>query len=485
MNSRYVPLLAGSAAALALGASLLFAAYPDAGAAQQSAAAVAAEAPRGSSTVLLPDFANLADQYGPAVVNISVSGTVRTGSQMQIPLPFGSEDPFSDFFRRFQVPGPQERPVRGEGSGFIVDPEGVILTNAHVIDGADEVTVKLTDRREFTAEVVGMDKRTDVAVLRIDAEDLPAVRLGNSDDVRVGQWVLAIGSPFGFENSVTSGIISAKSRTLPSDAAVPFIQTDVAVNPGNSGGPLFDLDGRVIGINSQIYSRSGGYQGISFAIPINVAMKVQEQLLAHGKVEHGRLGVGVQTMSQDLAQAFGLERPYGALVTQVEPDSAAEKAGLKQGDVLLSIDGETVADSAALAADIAGRAPGTEVELEVWRNGKKRQIEARLGTDEQSAVATAADNEDASSSGKLGIAVRPLTAEERERSGIERGLVVEQAAGAAARAGIARGDVVIAVNGEGVESVEDLREAVSGRSGTVALLVQRGPMQIYVPVELG
>ncbi|HSN72923.1 MAG TPA: trypsin-like peptidase domain-containing protein, partial [Steroidobacteraceae bacterium] len=271
MRTRTASMFAGGTAIAALGAALLFNAQASQGAADEAVKTVS-EPARATSTILLPDFATLADQYGPAVVNISVTGTVRTGAHADMPMPFGPDDPMSEFFRRFQMPPPQDRTVRGEGSGFIVDPEGVILTNAHVIDGAEEVTVKLTDRREFTAKVVGADKRTDVAVLKIEADNLPAVRVGNSDDVRVGQWVLAIGSPFGFENSVTSGIVSAKSRALPSDAAVPFIQTDVAVNPGNSGGHLFDLDGRVVGINSQIYSRTGGYQGISFAIPIYVAM---------------------------------------------------------------------------------------------------------------------------------------------------------------------------------------------------------------------
>jgi serine protease Do len=483
MTTRTASWFAGGTAVAALGAVLLFNTHPSEGASGPVATRIEAPATSSSvNSVLLPDFAALVDQYGPAVVNISVTGTVRTSNQAPIPMPFGPNDPFSDFFRRFQVP-PQDRTVRGEGSGFIVDPDGVILTNAHVVDGADEVTVKLTDRREFTAEVVGLDKRTDVAVLRIDAKNLPSVRLGDSDNVRVGQWVLAIGSPFGFENSVTSGIVSAKSRALPNDAAVPFIQTDVAVNPGNSGGPLFDLDGRVVGINSQIYSRTGGYQGISFAIPINVAMKVQEQLVANGKVEHGRLGVGVQTMSQDLAQAFGLDNPQGALVTQIESDSAADAAGLKKGDVILSVDGERIDDSAALAANIAGRAPGSKVQMEVWRDGKKRRLDAKLGADEEDVVADASQGDE--SGGKLGLAVRPLTRDERDRSGLDHGLVVEQSDGAAAKAGIERGDVVLAVNGQEIESIDDLRDAVSEREGTVALLVQRGPMQIYVPVELG
>jgi serine protease Do len=476
-------LLIGGAAVIALGGSLLLNPDPSVGAgADAPVAATTATDPASRNTVLLPDFATLVDRFGPAVVNISVSGTVKTRSAMP-PMPFGPNDPFSEFFRRFQPPGPQERAVRGEGSGFIVSDDGVILTNAHVVDGADEVTVKLTDRREFDAQVVGLDKRTDVAVLKIEADHLPAVQVGDSDAVKVGQWVLAIGSPFGFENSVTSGIVSAKSRALPSDAAVPFIQTDVAVNPGNSGGPLFDLDGRVVGINSQIYSQTGGYQGISFAIPINVALKVQQQLLADGKVEHGRLGVGVQTMSQDLAKAFGLERSAGALVTQVESGSAADAAGLKQGDVVLAIDGQPVEDSASLAADIAGREPGSKIKLKVWRDGKERTITAELGADEEGVVAAAGRGD--TDTGRLGLALRPLTPDERGRSGIEHGLVVEQADGAAAKAGIERGDVVLAVNGESVDSVDDMTKAVSELDGTVAVLVQRGSMQIYVPLELG
>jgi serine protease Do len=476
-------LLIGGAAIIALGGSLLLNPDPSVGAgADAPVAATTATDPASRNTVLLPDFATLVDRFGPAVVNISVSGTVKTRSAMP-PMPFGPNDPFSEFFRRFQPPGPQERAVRGEGSGFIVSDDGVILTNAHVVDGADEVTVKLTDRREFDAQVVGLDKRTDVAVLKIEADHLPAVQVGDSDAVKVGQWVLAIGSPFGFENSVTSGIVSAKSRALPSDAAVPFIQTDVAVNPGNSGGPLFDLDGRVVGINSQIYSQTGGYQGISFAIPINVALKVQQQLLADGKVEHGRLGVGVQTMSQDLAKAFGLERSAGALVTQVESGSAADAAGLKQGDVVLAIDGQPVEDSASLAADIAGREPGSKIKLKVWRDGKERTITAELGADEEGVVAAAGRGD--TDTGRLGLALRPLTPDERGRSGIEHGLVVEQADGAAAKAGIERGDVVLAVNGESVDSVDDMTKAVSELDGTVAVLVQRGSMQIYVPLELG
>jgi len=290
-------------------------------------------------TMALPDFESIVARYGPAVVNVSIEGTVKQrGGVMS---PFGQldpNDPFSQFFRRFgpQIQVPQgDRVIHALGSGFIVSPDGVILTNAHVVDKADTVTVKLTDKREFTAKVVGVDKATDVAVLKIDATDLPTVPLGSPDTTREGEWVLAIGSPFGFENSVTAGIVSAKSRSLPNEGYVPFIQTDVAINPGNSGGPLLNLKGEVVGINSQIYSRSGGYQGISFAIPIDVAVQVKDQLLANGKVTRGRIGVGIQDLNQGLAESFGLKSAKGALVTQVEPDSPGAKAGLKSGDVIL------------------------------------------------------------------------------------------------------------------------------------------------------
>ncbi|MDH4175357.1 MAG: trypsin-like peptidase domain-containing protein, partial [Betaproteobacteria bacterium] len=293
----------------------------------------------------LPDFAAIVQQYGPAVVNITTSGT-RKAAVQQVPLPF-----------QFGVPQP-EVPVQGQGSGFILSADGIVLTNAHVVHNADEVTVKLTDRREFSAKVLGSDAATDIAVLRIDARDLPVVKLGDPKRARVGDWVVAIGSPFGFENSVTAGIISAKSRSLPGDIYVPFIQTDVAVNPGNSGGPLFNLAGEVVGINSQIYSRSGGYQGLSFAIPIDMALRVKDQIVATGHATHARLGVNVQTMNQALAESFGLERPQGALVAAVAPDSPAQHAGLQPGDVVVKFNGRPVGDSGELAAMVGESTPG-------------------------------------------------------------------------------------------------------------------------------
>jgi serine protease Do len=321
-------------------------------------------APARAARAALPDFASIVQQYGPAVVNITTAGTRRTASAP--PFPFGGPAP--------------EVPAHGQGSGFIVSPDGIVLTNAHVVQGATEVTVKLTDRREFRAKVLGTDAATDVAVLRVEAQGLPTVKPGDPAQARVGDWVVAIGSPFGFENSVTAGIVSAKGRALPGENYVPFIQTDAAVNPGNSGGPLFNLQGEVIGINSQIYSRTGGYQGLSFAIPIDMVLRVKDQIVATGRASHARLGVDAQTMNQALARSFGLERPTGALIASVAPGSAAERAGLQSGDVVLGFNGRPVGDSGQLAAMVGESQPGERVRLEVWRNGEKRVLGATLGT---------------------------------------------------------------------------------------------------------
>jgi serine protease Do len=463
--------------ALVLGALTLshtVGSLPAHAAAEAAAPPVAATASRAAA---LPDFASLVRQNGPSVVNITTSGTRKAGP-VQIPLP--------DFFRGlpFQFQGPQgEVPVQGQGSGFIVGSDGIVLTNAHVVQNASEVTVKLTDRREFRAKVLGTDPATDVAVLRIDAKNLPAVRIGNAKAASVGDWVVAIGSPFGFENSVTAGIVSAKGRSLPGDTYVPFIQTDVAVNPGNSGGPLFNLAGEVIGINSQIYSRSGGYQGLSFAIPIDVALRVKDQIVATGHASHARLGVNVQTMNQALAESFGLQRANGALVAAVAPGSAAERAGLKPGDIVLSFNGRPVTDSGELAAMVGEAKPGDEAKLEILRKGDRQQLAATLGasSDESTQSANVGDAEEHA---QLGLAVRPLTPEERKAVDVPGGLVVEGVNGAAARAGVAPGDIVLQAGGKPVKTVEDLRAAAkSGK--TVALLVQRGERRLFVPLQAG
>jgi len=444
-----------------------------------------AVAPAASATApqALPDFAAIVQKYGPAVVNITVSGTRKTG--FQIEQGDDEDNPLSQFFHgmpfRFGPP-PAEVPTRGQGSGFIVGGDGLILTNAHVVQGASEVTVKLTDRREFRAKVLGSDPASDIAVLRIDAKNLPVVNLGDPARTRVGDWVAAIGSPFGFENSVSAGIVSAKGRSLPGDAYVPFIQTDVAVNPGNSGGPLFNLAGEVIGINSQIYSRSGGYQGLSFAIPIDVALKVKDQIVATGHASHARLGVGVQDVNQALADSFGLKRAEGALVSSVQPGSAAERAGLQPGDVIVKFDGKPIVTAAELSATVGQAAPGDKAQLEVLRKGSTRELTATLGAVKADpAEKASAQGQD---KGRLGLAVRPLTAEERKELKVAGGLLVEEVNGPAARAGMQPGDVVLMAAGKPVQSVEDLRSASAG-SGSVALLVQRGEERVFVPLKLG
>jgi serine protease Do len=430
----------------------------------------------------LPDFSALVQRYGPAVVNVSVRADARAVSHPHVPPGFDEDDPFFRFFGMPLVPEGAV-PMRGEGSGFIVSPDGVILTNAHVVDGATKVTVRLTDHREFEARVLGSDAKSDVAVLRIEARNLPVVSLGDPGALRVGEWVVAIGSPFGFENSVTAGIVSAKGRNLPDDTYVPFIQTDVAVNPGNSGGPLFNLRGEVVGINSQIYSRSGGYQGVSFAIPIDVAMNVGRQLQASGHVTRGRIGVGIQDVDQALAESFGLEVPSGALVASVEDGSPAKSAGIEAGDVILSFGGKTVETAGQLPALVAAAKPGSTVDVSVWRDRVRRDVRVKVGETTDDAVV--ASNADAVPGGRLGMRVRPLTPSERSANDGEDGLLVESVGGAAAEAGIRPGDIVLSANGRAVHETGELRAAVERAKKHVALLVQRGDARIFVPVELG
>jgi serine protease Do len=431
-----------------------------------------------------PDFAAIVRENGPAVVNVRITEKVQANAEAS---PFGQldpNDPFYQFFHRFQAPSAPrgEQVVRGLGSGFIVQPDGVILTNAHVVDSATDVQVKLTDGREFKARVVGVDKPTDIAVLKIEAKDLPVVRLGDSKGVQVGEWVLAIGSPFGLENSASAGIISAKARSLPNEGYVPFLQTDVAVNPGNSGGPLFDARGQVIGINSQIYTTSGGSQGLSFAIPIEVATRIENQLLTHGKVTRGFVGVTIQDVTPALASSFGLEKPQGALVSGVAPESPAAKAGVESGDVILKFDGREVKHSSDLPPLVSEVAPGARASLQIWRDGKARDLTVTVGDSPGQKTASSAGSAD---QGKLGLAVRPLTPDERQQGGVQGGLLVENAAGPAARAGIQPGDVVLALNGRPVQSVEQLRGLLARSGKQVAVLVQRGGQRIYMPVDLG
>ncbi|HEY0878702.1 MAG TPA: DegQ family serine endoprotease [Zeimonas sp.] len=434
-----------------------------------------------------PNWTEVVEQFGPAVVGIRVEGTRELGAGSG-PGPDLESDPFFRFYRGLPIPRmPQgEVPVRGQGSGFVISTDGLILTNAHVVRDADSVRVKLADRREFDAEVLGTDPATDLAVLKIDAKNLPTVQFGESDRLQVGDYVLAIGSPFGFEQSATSGIVSAKGRSLPGDTYVPFIQTDVAVNPGNSGGPLFDAGGRVVGINAQIFSRTGGYEGLSFAIPINVALRVKDQIVATGEAQHAQLGVTIQELNQALADSFKLQSPSGALISSIAPGSAAQKAGLKPGDVILSFNGEPVEQSGDLAAMVGMSKPGAKVSLEVMRDGRKQQIDAVLGEAQPEQMASAESPSTSANSGRLGLAVRPLDGEERKSAKIEQGgLLVEDATGAARRAGIRPGDVILSVNGQSVDSVESLREKIGGENDKLALLVQRGNMRIFVPLNLG
>ncbi|MDB5890587.1 MAG: DegQ family serine endoprotease [Polaromonas sp.] len=445
----------------------------------------------------VPNFRQITERFGPAVVNISVVGTAKVSDDAA--MAEGDDEGFSgdpfEFFRRFQQgqgrgqdprgrSAPPEMLKRGQGSGFIVSSDGIILTNAHVVRDAKEVTVKLTDRREFRAKVLGADPKTDVAVLRIEAKDLPVVSIGNTGDLRAGDWVLAIGSPFGFENTVTAGVVSAKGRSLPDDSAVPFIQTDVAVNPGNSGGPLFNARGEVVGINSQIYSRSGGYQGVSFAIPIDLAYKIKDQIVATGKVEHARLGVSVQEVNQAFANSFKLDKPEGALVSSIEKGSPADKAGLQAGDVIRQVNDQTIVSSGDLPAVIGMAKPGDTVKLDVWRQGAAEQLTAKLGSADNKSGETASAQA-GPAQGKLGLALRPLQADEMKASGIDNGLVVQQASGPAARAGVEAGDVLVSINGKPVKSIDQVREAVAKAEKSMALLIQRGNDRIFVPVNLG
>ncbi len=433
----------------------------------------------------VPDMSAIVARNGAAVVNISVAGKVKTSAGVGGDA-LDPNDLFGDFARRFRIPQPQgETPMRGQGSGFILREDGIILTKAHVVDGADEVIVKLTDKREFKAKVLGVDKPTDVAVLKIDAHKLPTLTIGNAASTRVGEWVLAIGSPFGFENSASAGIVSAKSRSLPDDNYVPFIQTDVAVNPGNSGGPLFNMAGEVIGINSQIYSRTGGYQGVSFAIPIEVAMNVEQQIVNHGKVQRGRLGVSIQSLNQSLAESFGLPDASGALVSSVENGSPAAKAGLEPGDVILSFNGKPITNSNELPPLVAEVTPGKSAPMKIWRKGATREIDVTVGVQKGEQLASADEKGSAASQGPVGLTLRALTPDEQRQIESHGGLLVERASGAAARAGIRPGDVVLSVNGEPVSNVAQARALLAKSSKRAALLVQRDDVRLFVPVDIG
>ncbi len=461
----------------------------------------------------LPDFTELVEKHGPAVVNVSTKS--RSGNQRGQQQP--DENDLYEFFRRFmppdaspnprgspntpnaprrnpRLPGPnQDAPLRdlGQGSGFIISTDGYVITNAHVVQRADEVLVTLTDKREFKAKVIGTDERTDVAVLKIDTTGLPKLNIGDSDKVRVGEWVLAIGSPFGFENTVTAGIVSAKSRDTGD--FVPFIQTDAAVNPGNSGGPLFNTKGEVIGINSQIFSGNGGYLGISFAIPVNTAMGVANQLIKTGKVNRGRVGVAMNPspISKDLAESLGLPNAKGALIDEVTKDSPAEKAGILAQDIIQKVNGKQIDTYIDVTRAISNTAPGTKVVLTIWRKGGPKEISVTVGEAPGDTRIAAApdkktDKKDIAPPDRLGLVVGEISADDRKTLKLDNGVVVKDSDGAAERAGIRQGDVILAVNNADVKSVSQFNEIVAKLDAkkAVALLVRRENQTRYVTLRI-
>ena len=453
---------------------------------------VEAQTGQGKVDMLLPDFTKLMEQEGATVVNIQATKQTENNADQTDHSPFPEDDPFYDFFKRLvpnapQLQAPDEDKDQNFGSGFIISANGYILTNAHVVAGMNSIKVTLNDKREFSAKLIGSDAQSDVALLKIEAEGLPTVKIGDVKTLRIGEWVAAIGAPFGFENSITAGIVSAKGRSLPNENYTPFIQTDVAINPGNSGGPLFNLNGQVVGINSQIYSRSGGFMGISFAIPIDVAMNVADQLRTTGKVQRGRLGVIIQEVNYNLAKSFGLSKPMGALITQVMPDGPAAQAGLKQGDVVLSVNGEEVRASNDLPVMVGSIAPGKEITLQVWRNGEV--IEQKILLDN-------ADKNNGSRSGHTGgdssanLQNQSFTLDNigltlaEQITGDKHRLLVLRADKVAAQAGLKRGDYILSVGQNPVTDEASMRGALEKAGNNIPLLVQRGENTLFLALNL-
>ena len=436
----------------------------------------------------LPDFTALVEKHGAAVVNVSTSQLVQNAQGVPaIPgLPEG--DPLAELFRRFGSPTPREQETNSLGSGFIISADGYILTNAHVVDAADKITVRLTDQREFKARVIGADRRTDVALLKIEATGLQKVNQGDPALLKVGEWVVAIGSPFGFDSSVTAGIVSGKGRSLQQENFVPFIQTDVAINPGNSGGPLFNMKGEVVGINSQIYSRSGGYMGLSFAIPIDVAMEVVNQLRASGKVTRGRIGVVIQQVTRELADSFGLPNTSGALISAVEKGGPADKAGIQASDVILKFDGKVVGMSKDLPRMVAAMQPGSKVNVQLWRKGATKEVSLTIGEMPGDGRVVRSSKNDSSSVqiARLGIGVVELTEEQKKQLQIEGGLLIDEAKGVNVRSELQRGDIILALGNTPIVSIEQLNGVLKAipKGRNVALLVRRAETASYIAIKL-
>ncbi|MDN5751937.1 MAG: DegQ family serine endoprotease [Nitrosospira sp.] len=455
----------------------------------------------------LPNFTQLVDKHGAAVVNISTVQAPSLPNNRFMPrmpnmpnMPnMPEDDPFFEFFRRNMPPNtpnmppnegmPRDFESKSLGSGFIISSDGYILTNTHLVDSAEEITVKLTDKREFRAKLVGADRKTDIALLKIDATGLPKVTQGDPNKLEVGEWVVAIGSPFGFENSVTAGIVSAKGRSLAQENFVPFIQTDVAINPGNSGGPLFNMKGEVVGINSQIYSRTGGFMGLSFAIPIDVATDISNQLIASGKVSRGRIGVLIQEVTKELAESFGLPKPTGALVASVQKGGPADKAGIEARDVILKFDGKPVNASGDLPRIVGGTKPGSKVSLQVWRNGATKELTVtvdELPPDERTA-GRGKRGKAPDTSNRIGLSLTELTAEQKQQLEVGNGLLVDDMApGIASRAGVRPGDVILSINNQDVKTVDQFNQILNKieKGRTIALLVRRGDTATFVTMKL-
>ncbi len=449
----------------------------------------------------LPDFTRLVEEQGNAVVNISTTQAVRRPGPGAVPQVPGIEDEeMLEFFRRFiprppgpgQGPGPGRPESRSLGSGFIISPDGYILTNAHVVEGADEINVKLTDKRDFKAKVIGADRRTDVALIKIEGTGLPVVKFGDPNKLKVGEWVVAIGSPFGFENTVTAGIVSAKGRSLPQEKFVPFIQTDVAINPGNSGGPLFNLRGEVVGVNSQIYSRTGGFMGLSFAIPADVALDIQKQLRENGRVARGRIGVVIQEVTRDLATSFGLDRPRGALVNSVEKGSPADKAGVEATDIITGFNGKAVESSSDLPRMVGSTRPGSHATLDVWRKGQTRKLSVTVGELQEDRVASRdaprPKPQAEAPANRLGIVVAELTAEQKSQLKLSNGLVVTEVR-PDAKAEVRKGDVLLMMVHKGqhteLKSVEQFNKLLAGldKNAVITLQVRRGESVAFVTIS--